>query len=251
MTHRLYCSYLSRTTQILDLKRATLGRLAELLRSRSLPSESVVKLSIIAIGCHWHARYRASVFTAESDAKRIKRRHDAEGLSLGFVLAFFGIFILTALAELENIPSETAELHQHISAVVRRLLPALRIMSKWIKLHSDYISRFSSSAEPSLISEIQSFWAHYKRLTAALARLFPIAQLPTLTDPLEEDEDMRGFVALSRGMAVRGTHDVANGHMETSHPNEEQLMRIADLQVDAKLLTHPEVGFCMRRVRRA
>ena len=233
----------SRITQIPDLKSATLGRLAELLRNRSLPSESVVKLSIIAVGCHWHARQRASVFPAESDAKRVKRRHDAERISLGFMLAFFGVLIHTAVNEFEGISSETAELHEHISAIVRRLLPALRIMSKWIKLHSDYISRFSSNAEHSLISDIQFFWTRYKSLTIALARLFPIAQLPTLFKPLEEDEDMRGFAALSRGMAVRGTHEIANGHREASHPNEEQLMRIADLQVDAKLFIHSEVSF--------
>lgn len=236
-----------RTSQMAMLKPKTLDRFADLLRTRALPSETIVKLTAISIGCHWHARQNASIAPSESDAKRAKRRHDTEDIALDFVLAFFGMLIQTAVEELDEIslsnPLGDLDLHQHISAVLRRLLPALRIASKWIKLHLEYISRYLSTSNESLVTQIQSFWTRYKRLTSIFARLFPIAQLPTLTDKLEEDIDMRGFVPLSRGMSAPDSYDKeANGHREAAHPNEEQLMRVADLQVDAQLLIQSEVS---------
>ena len=224
----------------------TLDRLAELLRSRTLPSESIVKVTAVTIGSHWHARQSAFIVPADSDAKRVKRRHDAEEIALDFMLAFFGVLVQTAIDELDEIPAtnpiEEVDLDQHISAVLRRLLPALRIMSKWIKFNVEYVSRFSSTPNESLASEIHSFWARYQRLTTVLPRLFPLARLPTLSDPLEEDTDMRGFVPFGRAISVQESREKdINGHGEAPHPNEEQLMRIADLQVDAKLLVQSGV----------
>lgn len=128
------------------------------------------------------------------------------------------------------------QLHVHISAVLRRLLPSLRILSKWLKLHLEYISRVQRSN--SLNAQIAHFWESYLRLAIALATLFPIDQLPSLAQPLEEDIDMKGYIPVAWGM-VKGSGE---GEQHDFHPNEEQLMRIADLQVDAKLLAQTAVG---------
>lgn len=64
--------------------------------------------------------------------------------------------------------------------------------------------------------------------------------LPSLELGLEEDEDMRGFLPVSRGLL--GRRSGGGGVVESVHPNEEQLMRIADLQVDATLILQAQVS---------
>jgi hypothetical protein len=63
---------------------------------------------------------------------------------------------------------------------------------------------------------------------------------------LEEDVDMRGFLPLKKLMVGEEKGEVeskgeGNKAAAQVHPNEEQLMRIADLLNDAKLLTEFEV----------
>jgi len=247
------------------------------LRERLLPSESIVKLTTIVIGAHWHARAGASVHPTiaaneevASNGKRQARRQEAEEYALEFLLAMLTAIFDVAIGELEEVLGSSAyiarndtavadedaedmpdvELHLHISAVLRRLLPSLRIISKWTKLHLEYVCRFPFDSDI-LGSTLPAFWQRYARLIGALARLFPIDQLPSLSDPLEEDIDLRGFIPLSRGLAnsAEQRNGSTNGQSENKvvqlhdvHPNEEQLMRIADLQVDAKLLMQTEVS---------
>ena len=63
--------------------------------------------------------------------------------------------------------------------------------------------------------------------------------LPGCHEVLEEDMDMRGFVPLIRGLSGGEAGGEETGDGGEVHPNEQQLMRIADLQVDARLLVHP------------
>jgi hypothetical protein len=135
-----------------------------------------------------------------------------------------------------ELDGDEPRLHVHLSAVLRRILPALRILSKWLKLHLEYVGRIQ---RPGVLAQpIGQFWESYTRLAIALATLFPIDHLPSLVQPLEEDIDMRGFIPLARGMTSASGDDEDH----ESHPNEEQLMRIADLQVDAKLLAQTSVS---------
>lgn len=178
----------------------------------------------MAIGAQWHARQSAAV------GQRDDQRHrKAEEAAIDLVLGIATVMLAVAKKELgdaSNNPlmddSEDA-LHVLISAVLRRILPSLRIISKWLKLHLDYVQRVRPDAP---------FWTSYADTITAFGNLFPIVQLPSLTNALEEDIDMRGFTPLSRGMV--NTTPQAESHVV--HPNEEQLMRIADLQVDAGLI---------------
>jgi hypothetical protein len=143
------------------------------------------------------------------------------------------------------IADDESNLHSSISAVLRRILPSLRLVSKWVKLHLDYMSRFALGAPPvtPLDTSLPMFWSAYYRLIEALARVFPLGMLPSLEIGLEEDEDMRGFLPISRGLQGSRAIGVArNGTGEQVHPNEEQLMRIADLQVDATLILQAQVS---------
>ena len=222
------------------------------LAARQLSSEIVVKMTAILIGNHWQSRQAASIAPANEDPKLTSRRHEAELMSLRILLGVYGQILAVSATEVEealrtrasgsavSLDDNEPQLHVHISAVLRRLLPSLRILSKWLKLQLDYITRCQRSGQ--LGPQITQFWDNYTRLVIALATLFPIDHLPSLTQPLEEDIDMKGFIPLAWGMnrnQGEGEHDF--------HPNEEQLMRISDLQVDAKLLAQTSVSWVIRQ----
>lgn len=247
-----------------SLKATILPGLSTLLLSRHLPSESIVRLTVIAIGLHWHTRSLASLAPLSAEPPSTSRTQQAEEWSLDFLLCVFIVLLTISASEIEDVmrgpgwsnPSESAiededergsGLHTSISAVLRRILPSLRLVSKWVKLHLDYMSRFPINAVPAtpLDTSLPTFWSAYYRLIEALARAFPLGMLPSLEAGLEEDEDMRGFLPISRGLS-RSKGQLGEG--EQVHPNEEQLMRIADLQVDATLILQAQVSYWLRHL---
>ena len=173
------------------------------------------------------------------------------------------------------------DLAQRITAEFRRTLPALRMAGKWVRTNIRYISQPAQqdgnstrpkgrdrrrngdrrSSSMSLITPIpglSEFWHAYAQFSTALLRAFPQEALPKLAITLEEDVEMAGFLPLKKFLPVEvvGAHsnkDAAkdapsgsNGPVQTVpaeqvHPNEEQLMRIADLLVDAQALAKEEV----------
>lgn len=156
-------------------------------------------------------------------------------------------------------------LAQSISAVLRRALPALRISSMWLLSNNDYLARFDStsasfgtsdaSLPPEVCAAVRGFWMSYANFANALARAFPAHLLPDSRSHvlLEEDIDMLGFAPLKRRMKeapigkaaqeVSGALADAAATSSTMHPNEEQVLRIADLLADAGLLAHSEVRY--------
>lgn len=214
-------------------------RFAQLLRERKLLSETIVKTTAMAIGSHWQARLGANAGTGDAE-----RRHNVEGLALVLLMSVFTGLVVVAAEEAEDALAQLGDdsavaddddaqpLAPRISAVLRRLLPSLRIMSRWLKVHVEYVGRLAP-ASPDAARSVSSFWQAYGRLMSALARAFPLPQLPELDRPLEEDRDMRGFLPLHVARVVEDAPAPVDGDV---HPNEEQLMRLADLLVDAKLL---------------
>lgn len=175
--------------------------------------------------------------------------------------------------ELKDPPTmdDPDDLAQRISATFRRTLPALRIASKWLRANYKYVAQ---DQEFGAFHEIESakgvevqkkaphkisgysiktiqFWKTYAQFILALSQAFPVAKLPSFDRPLEEDIEMRGFLPLRKLMGE--TKKSENGGKVTSgnqareqvHPNVEQLMRIADLLDDAKILTQMEVCFLL------
>ena len=192
---------------------------------------------------------------------------------------------------------------RNLTAVVRRTLPALRIATKWMKTHLDYIQRSSertvassreaddsAAGQPGLnasleaipneeqeqetqiraradrdaVQAIDSFWRSYVSLINVLRYAFPFEQLPNIgkVGPvgapalcLEEDSDMRGFAPTKKatqsslpgiGIVNIGMGEACGniGAVRPSqvHPNEEQLMRIADLLIDAKVVAESDAS---------
>jgi len=194
-------------------------------------------------------------------------------------------------------PSEQATLlARNITAVFRRTLPALRIASKWMKSHLDYIARsrsrgvtqsqassFTQSQGDSLPSSILSdgekesleeqsnadrkaaeditlFFSSYVKFINLLRFAFPFESLPTLNVEgsslgvnvtpnlsLEEDMDMRGFAPTKKAMLQSFNTNPSSTSSSTPgvgqvHPNEEQLMRIKDLMIDAKVVAESDAS---------
>lgn len=228
--------------------------LGRLLAERVIPAEMIVKTIVMAIACHWDIRMRDVQAGGDND--------DLEGASLWYLFNISGVMLDVAhqevkdclgpqrLATLESMqvidsPIDEAQseislsaMYPSITAVLRRLLPALRIFSKWLKANASILD------DDTLLQQ-EEFWMTYSGFCRHLEALFPFHQLPELVHPLEEDFDMRGFSPLKRGMVeskkstgIEGTADeqMATHQANEVHPNEEQLMRISDILCDGKLI---------------
>lgn len=267
-----------RFTYIPTILPALLTSLKVLLRERRLPTESIVRLTSILLGSHFRARSTSGL---EQDPNLLKRSFEAEGKTLEVALEVWKVYLQVAREEVEEARAslrrgledsallddedeeelETDEMPQLISAILRRILPSLRIISKWLKLNTTYLSRLASPSgndqvsSPELRAAISSFWDTYHAFFQSSSKLFILERLPSITRPLEEDLDMRGFAPLQKGKtadidsfaagatsAVDSTDVGGDGNGDDGgegrevHPNEEHLMRLGDIQVDGLLI---------------
>jgi hypothetical protein len=219
-----------------------------------MPSEIVVKVLVMALGALWTTRmWRPSSDNTtkekdspEPDKSRLSNAANAEPLILKHILDLIQVLMDIGVEEMkEDVELGVGEgdvydnLAMKITATFRRTLPALRIASKWIKANLEYVLR----SAPSTPGTTSTFWSSYASFATTLIQTFPLDGLPSLAAPLEEDIDMKGFAPLKRSMFESG----AGAGTGEVHPNEEQLMRIGDLLVDAKFLAQLEVSFMDRR----
>ena len=107
------------------------------------------------------------------------------------------------------------------------------------------------------IPGLPEFWRTYAQFSSALLQAFPTDRLPKLVTILEEDVEMAGFLPLKKFVPTevvgadipskenaKGVGSVPASRVlpvEQVHPNEEQLMRIADLLEDAQAVANDEV----------
>lgn len=178
---------------------------------------------------------------------------------------------------------------QNISAVLRRALPAIRVLTKWLVSQLDYVSRVDTrvearerrrhrvsngeeaqqlsldssasreSSDPLCVSldefrhGLDALWLAYADFANILKVAFPQDELPLdLLDEgvwLEEDVELLGFVPLRRGMkgTTAGEASVVSAREirrvgRDVHPNDEQLMRVADVLRDAVDLAESHVS---------
>ncbi|KAH9847020.1 hypothetical protein C2E23DRAFT_890348 [Lenzites betulinus] len=116
-----------------------------------------------------------------------------------------------------------------------------------------------SSAPPATanVPGLPDFWQAYAQFATALWRIFPQQKLPKMGTTLEEDVEMAGFLPLKKFVPAEVVSvaalnkdeaaDVSGGANskllppEQVHPNEEQLMRIADILADAVALGRDDI----------
>ncbi|EJD52015.1 hypothetical protein AURDEDRAFT_142836 [Auricularia subglabra TFB-10046 SS5] len=213
---------------------AVVRQLESQVAERVLPSELICKTVVLAIGALWTHRMYRGPKTRES-----KKRAPLETLILCHILDVFRVLMqigISELADTTSTPADTAlDIAQHITAVLRRMLPSLRICTKWLVTNLDSVSGPQAPTGPELSDTAAKLWDAYTDFASLLIRVFPMETLRPMRGALEEDVDMTGFAPLKKSMYQPCT-ETANGlapsHSEV-HPNEEQLMRIHDLLHDA------------------
>ena len=256
---------------------------AGLVTDRILPIEMISKIIILVQGALWKHRMVRRPSNAEKRSSRlaVTESHIVTHLIAAHrVLLENGI---VELAEAPPEDAAEGDLAQRITATFRRTLPALRMAGKWLRSNTRYLSQSlkapSNGVEEIAVAKdpkgrdrrggnsvitvggIYDFWREYARFSTSLISAFPVENLPKLSTQLEEDVDMAGFLPLrkymvgSDGKPLGSTkhHPSDSVQPATStadpqdpcavHPNEEQLMRIADILVDANAVAEDEVSY--------
>ncbi|PWW80340.1 hypothetical protein C7212DRAFT_276141 [Tuber magnatum] len=120
-----------------------------------------------------------------------------------------------------------------ISAVGRRMLPALRLYSTWLRINHPTLT--GQLADTSLSVLIRQLWQTYANTLSLLGATFPIDHLPKFSYLLEEDDDTIGFLPFSQANGST-TCNWGDESKEKSHPNDEMLARIRSLLEDGRSL---------------
>jgi protein SMG7 len=221
---------------------------ASLVSERHLTIDLISKTVVLSQGALWkHRMIRdpGASRKAEKSPPPVSAGPAIELRIFTHLLSLHQALLEVGIVELAEAPPEECDLAQRITAVFRRTLPALRIASKWLRSNFSYVmlhlEQESASDSNSLVqraggAEVLVFWETFARFSSALMRAFPTERLPLVGLTLEEDVDMRGFLPLKKMMGEGGASDLGPASRPQVHPNEEQLMRIADLLNDAKAL---------------
>ncbi|KAI0795562.1 hypothetical protein C8Q75DRAFT_746529 [Abortiporus biennis] len=249
-----------------------------LVSERVIPDEMISKVIVLSEAALW--KYRMVRQPSSGDRKTprssaVESQIATHLLQLHRILLNVGYGQL-----LEEPPEGAVDLAQLITAPFRRTLPALRMAGKWVRGNVRYISQARKYRDSDMngdmnghdggsrgkekrgghrvvIEGVEEFWDEYVRFSNALQNAFPTDKLPAMVAPLEEDIEYLGFLPLKKFMlsdvkapaSTLGTpkenEAKTNGvakHLprDQVHPNEEQLMRIADILVDARAVADDE-----------
>ena len=138
-----------------------------------------------------------------------------------------------------------------ITAVTRRVLPALRQYSSWLLSNAEIL--VAQGGDNVLNVQNRELWKIYATTLTLLTSTFPVHELPHVEYLLDEDEDTIGFKPLDNENTRRRFYDGDNLDMEKPkyhdrgiqrhHPNLEMLGRIRDLLTDGMILYLDNVGF--------
>ncbi|KAG6820008.1 hypothetical protein H0H93_006554 [Arthromyces matolae] len=240
-----------------------------LLSQRHLPTDMISSAVVLSQGALWKHRMIRAPPSTTTQNKRPDLPPPPEGTSvivewhiLEHLFDLHRGLLEVGIEELKVPPPTDApgdDLAQRITATFRRSLPALRIASKWLRANFKYVNQdheFDAFQEIRRTEGInmtrnpkfkvartsvrtQRFWQAYARFSTDLSRKFELGKLPHLTAPLDEDIEMRGFLPLKNLMGDgadlnEGSSSNAARPAQEAHPNEWQLMRIADLIRDAR-----------------
>ena len=244
-----------------------------LVSDRHLPIDMISNSIVLSQGALWKHRMirdNAATHHTRDDSSHVPAGTTTivEWAILDHLLDLHCALLEVGKDELKDLPPMDGvdDLAQRITATFRRTLPALRIASKWLRANFKYVvqdQEFASfkQTEKGKGSESNKktankisghspktlqFWKTYAQFLLALSLAFPVDELPSLSAPLEEDIEMRGFSPLRNLMgeskiSSEKLSDEVGQSREQVHPNVEQLMRIADLLDDAQALVAMEV----------
>lgn len=135
-----------------------------------------------------------------------------------------------------------------ITAVARRLLPALRQYSSWLTVNLSLL--VNKVGDNMLEVQVREMWRTYANTLTIITSTFDVSELPSIEYLLEEDEDTICFQPFKDDTSTRyrpsDSTDMkpifhAQG-VERQHPNLDMLGRIGDfLLVGVKLAMENQV----------
>lgn len=126
---------------------------------------------------------------------------------------------------------------EKISAIARRVLPALRQYSTWLVSRSSVIA---TTCDALLTPYVKDMWILYAQVLTKIASVFPVEELATVSYLLEEDEMTIGFMPL-RDPNLNIESDLyvdedgtlksrlTDPGIERNHPNVEMVARVRDI----------------------
>jgi hypothetical protein len=179
---------------------------------------------------------------------------------LRFNVRFLVVLLQTIQPELEeqgpgeSLPSDNGELPpdrapEKITAIARRVLPALRQYSTWLVSRALII--ISTVGNKPINVYIREMWSMYTSVLTKLIHFFPVAELPVVNYLLEEDEITVGFKPF-RDPDLDPGSDLYTGEdgllkprstdagIERNHPNVEMKGRVRDIILCALVLRQKE-----------
>jgi hypothetical protein len=168
-------------------------------------------------------------------------------LKVFFVL--LGILV-SEFADLEESPGHvdtTGDCSEKLTAVVRRVLPALRHYSSWLR--SSFSSLYKQTDE-TVVAHVREFWKRYSEALTVLTTTFDIETLPAIDYLLEEDLDTVAFAPLSNGASANRYRErnqikpkISDVGVYRRHPNQEMLARVRGLVLDGIQIIVNDVSF--------
>lgn len=220
-----------------ELENEVLSQLTVDLKERSLEG-TLQKFVLINIAAEECARSRA----------RTEPTHNAQLYFQRINVKTFFTLLQILSAELERFATEDNECKesQHgsekITAVARRVLPALRNYSSWLLInHGSLVEAQKQDKDTALSVQIKEFWPVYANILTLLASTFDVISLPEVEYLLEEDEETLGFKPLINDATSRRylSDTIAKNKprmldpgIERNHPNIEMLYRIREFVID-------------------
>ncbi|KAI9669795.1 MAG: hypothetical protein M1829_005050 [Trizodia sp. TS-e1964] len=143
--------------------------------------------------------------------------------------------------DFENQGSENSIASEKITAVARRILPALRNYSTWLVSNSTLL--VAQIGDTALNVQIKEMWKIYANSLTLLVSTFPVGELPCLPYLLEEDEDTIGFTPFSSDNAKPRYFDGEklkpkwhDPGVQRCHPNVEMLARVREFLKDGLIM---------------
>ena len=137
-----------------------------------------------------------------------------------------------------------------VTAVARRIFPALRQYSSWLNVNLSLL--VNKVGDNSLEVQVREMWRTYANTLTIMASTFDVAALPFIEYLLEEDEDTVCFKPFKDDTSTRyhmlgDTNPKPIFHaqgIERQHPNVETMGRIRDfLLVGIKLAMENDVSY--------
>ncbi|EKD17846.1 hypothetical protein MBM_03618 [Drepanopeziza brunnea f. sp. 'multigermtubi' MB_m1] len=230
-----------------ELEREILSRLALLLKGQSFGA-TLEKLVIVNIAAQHFAYARFQQATETSQEVPL----NSYNFCIRFNVRFFTVLLQTLLPELEDEPtgedipngpsgSRSERENDKITAIARRVLPAIRQYSTWVMANNKWLMALSAPvvASNAIAIQINEMWKAFANVSTRLGERFSGNQA-SVGYLLEEDESTVGFEPLRSFKFPQGCDVFKNIAGESKprnsdqginrhHPSVEMQSRIQDI----------------------